>query len=303
MAYFTDQYPGLFGDEDAQNSPFQAPGGAVGASFAPGQGSGPVARPAAPGGAGGGVPGSKFVNFDRLMAANRDSAQKTAQDVVGGVATAAQAAETANTAYGRDPADSGADPTKLWSDTLGAQQQVNALGSDEGYRALIDRRGGGSQGARDFTAALSGGFARQNAADLASRYGGMTERLTKTMADNAKLRASDRAQNDINTRAPTAAPAPTAPSAADAQDQRPELHADGRYYDRVTGQVVQPRPDQMDDTRSPDDAPVTAVDAGEGTRAIGQDRRAMYELGNRYWDWLNAGQPDLDSWKASQGIA
>ena len=226
MAYSFDRFLGQ--DDEEQKVQGQA-APAMAASFGPA----PVAAPAPaspnpqPQPAAGS--GSGFVNFDRILNANRDAATATAGgmyadaakkgDVAQGKINEAKNVYDSENAsfraagnYGgqyKSMADLGGMYQGAMKSAYEAQQGVQALQSDAGRQAVLENKygktGNYSPGASRMDAALTGAVGGQKFAGLNQRFGKLTQSLTDANAAAAK---------SYNPNAPTAT-GPAAPTPGD----------------------------------------------------------------------------------------
>lgn len=225
----------LSGRPDAFQSQVTAPAPEISATAAPSTGigdlfGGPGARMHA------GEPeaaplGSRLAQFDN------DPLHLTS-DAIGGKAAGSKDLETS---MGKDAWQS------LLGDTLGAQQEANALGSEEGVQALLQRAGttpgpygysglDAKSGPAAFDAALINGAGQRDFGQLAQQFGG--DQLTKGVVD-AQKGSQDRwkqLQGDIAAHQPRVDDAGAPPGALDADSAAPQTSQDKSLHELLYGE-------------------------------------------------------------------
>lgn len=252
-----------------------------------------------------------FVNIGRYIEANRDVAQRTAGRLAGEVeekASRAQAdTESARREFEEDvrrgsytdrkqlapeePAYSGPSSmadhrgfAELSGHVNDAAARLRATGTGHGLQALMQDRaagGGYTQGQSALDAALVGGVGGRRFLELRNRFGDLAGALSRANEESAQLAEAARFGSEEQRRE------------HDAIRARQDARAQQEAEERAAAKRAEAERQQ-------------AMRAGSGrgdlqqtTVSINDERQAMMD--GLYYEWLAAGAPPYEAWKASRG--
>ncbi len=240
--------------------------------------------------------GSPFATTPRAMAASAQAtmpnpmARFQAQGVTPSTTTAEQARQRAGATY-TGPTGLGVSD-QLRTDTTAAGKQLAATGTDAGRQALLQQQygqgGGYTQGMSSLDAALTGSVGGKQFSALRAKYGDL----------NGKLEGGERAARE---QAANAA-ASTSTTASNYATQAADFEAADRERQRQAAAIeaqaaLRAQAAQTTQAAQGSAKPATTGAASQAAQGVDAARAAKDGL---YNEWVRAGKPPYDKWKASR---